>query len=265
MGARRANISALATSTSRVIQLIACFVVSAYSKDVKLKLSAMFEKSGLLMKDFIHLSLPALGSDVMWSTGVSAYAAIMGHISSDMVAANSLVMVVRNFGTVLCYGIANSCMIIVGKDLGASEFERAEEDTKRSMHLTIAAGIGGGLVVALIRPIVLHYASLSPTAMGYLSIMLLINTYYIMGTAINSSAIAGLFRAGGDSKFGFICDAVGMWAYAVPLGCIAAFVLKLPPMWVYFLVCTDEFFKWPWVIRHYRSRKWMKNITRETI
>lgn len=254
---------ALATSTSRVIQLIACMAVSLRSKDVKLRFRTIFEKSGLLMKDFVHLSLPALGSDVMWSTGVSAYAAIMGHISSDMVAANSMVTVVRNFGTVLCYGVASACMIIVGKDLGANDFERAEQDTRRSMHLTIAAGIGGGLVVALIRPVVLHYASLSTTAMGYLSIMLLINTYYIMGTAVNSSLIAGLFRAGGDSKFGFICDAVGMWVYAVPLGFLAAFVFKFPPMVVYFLMCTDEFFKWPAVIRHYRSRKWMQNITRE--
>jgi malonyl CoA-acyl carrier protein transacylase len=44
-----------------------------------------------------------------------------------------------------------------------------------------------------------------------------------------------------------------------------AAVLKLPPMWVYFLLCTDEFVKWPWVIGHYRSRKWLRNITRENV
>ena len=43
----------------------------------------------------------------------------------------------------------------------------------------------------------------------------------------------------------------------------AAAVLKLPPMVVYFLLCTDEFVKWPWVIGHYRSRTWLRNITRE--
>ena len=26
-----------------------------------------------------------------------------------------------------------------------------------------------------------------------------------------------------------------------------------------------EFVKWPWVIRHYRSKKWLKNITRENV
>ena len=62
-----------------------------------------------------------------------------------------------------------------------------------------------------------------------------------------------------------ICDTVDMWAYALPLGFLAAFVLKLPVMWVYFLLCTDEFVKWPWVLRHYFSGKWAKNITRSDL
>ena len=95
--------------------------------------------------------------------------------------------------------------------------------------------------------------------------MLLINSYYIMGGAVNATLIAGVFRAGGDSRFGFICDTVDMWVYAVPLGFIAAFVLKLPVMAVYFLLCTDEFVKWPWVFKHYRSMKWLKNITRDDL
>ena len=95
--------------------------------------------------------------------------------------------------------------------------------------------------------------------------MLLINGYYISGTAVNTVLIAGVFRAGGDSKFGLICDIIDMWVYAVPLGLISAFILKLPVLVVYFLLCTDEFVKWPWVFKRYKSEKWLKNITREDI
>lgn len=256
---------ALATSISRVVQLLACFGVSAVSKDVKLRPGAMFEKSGVLMKDFIHLSLPALGNDIVWSVGFSMYSVIMGHMGTDVVAANSLVVVVRNFGTVLCFAIASASGIYVGKEIGANQFEAAREDGSRSMKLTVAAGVAGGLVVAAVMPFVLRYAALSETAMGYLKVMLLINTYYIMGSAVNTTLIAGLFRAGGDSRFGFVCDTIDMWCYGVPLGFFAAFVLRLPPMWVYFLLCTDEFVKWPWVLRHYKSGKWIKNITRENV
>ena len=80
---------------------------------------------------------------------------------------------------------------------------------------------------------------------------------------MNTTLIAGVFRAGGDSKFGFICDTIDMWCYAVPLGFLSAFVFKLPVLVVYFLICTDEFVKWPWVLSHYKSEEWVKNITRD--
>ncbi len=114
-------------------------------------------------------------------------------------------------------------------------------------------------------PFALSRAAISAQALDYLKFMLLINTYYITGTAVNSTLIAGVFRAGGDSRFGFKCDFIDMWCYAVPLGFLAAFVLKLPPKAVYFLLCTDEFVKWPWVFKRYYSYKWAKNITREDV
>ena len=133
------------------------------------------------------------------------------------------------------------------------------------LRLTVITGALGGVIVLAVTPFVLKFASLNETAMHYLKYMLLINSYYIMGSAVNTALIAGVFRAGGDTKFGLICDTVDMWVYAVPLGFFAAFVLKLPVLWVYFLLCTDEFVKWPWVLHHYRKGEWAKNITRENI
>ena len=49
---------------------------------------------------------------------------------------------------------------------------------------------------------------------------------------------------------------------SVPLSFFCAFVLKLPPMWVYFVICMDEFWKIPFVLRYYRSYDWIRNITR---
>lgn len=256
---------ALATTLSRLTQLVACFLVSAVSKDIKIRLGSMFRKGGVLMQDFIRLSLPALGNDIVWGVGFSMYSVIMGHMGTDMVAANSISAVVRNFGCVMCFGIASASGIYVGKEIGAGHLEDAEKGGVLSLRLTVAAGALGGVLVGLATPLILRYASVSDTAAGYLKIMLAINTYYIMGAAVNTTLIAGLFRAGGDSRFGLICDTIDMWVYAVPLGFLAAFVFKLPPMVVYFLLCTDEFVKWPWVLGHYRSKKWLNNITRDNV
>ena len=256
---------ALATMLSRVIELIGCFVVSAFQKEIKLNFLYMFKKNKLLLQDFIRLSLPALGNDISWGLAFSMYSVIMGHLGADVVAANSLVTVVRNFGTTLSFGIASGGTILLGNIIGSNQMEEAKECASKLMKLTVLAGIFGGLLVLAASPFVLEFASLTETAHKYLKYMLLINSYYIIGIAVNTTLIAGVFRAGGDSRFGFICDTIDMWCYAVPLGFLAAFVFKLPVMVVYFLLCTDEFVKWPWVIGHYRSMKWLKNITRDNL
>lgn len=256
---------AIATSLSRVIELAGCLIVSALSKDIKLKFSFMYIKNALLFKDFVHLSLPALGNDIVWGVAFSTYSVIIGHLGTDAVAANSFVTVVRNLGTTLCFGFASGGGILLGKIIGENRLDAARTATKKLMKLTVISGALGGLVVLAITPFALRYASLSDTAIHYLKYMLLINTYYIMGAAVNTTLIAGVFRAGGDSRFGFICDTIDMWFYAVPLGFFSAFVLKLPVMWVYFLLCTDEFVKWPWVLKHYKSEKWLNNITRDDL
>lgn len=256
---------AVATSMSRVIELAACFAVSHFSKDIKLDVTYLFVRHKVLFADFVRLSLPALGNDISWSLAFSMYSVIIGHLGTDAVAANSFVVVVRNFGTILCFGMASAGGILLGNMIGENKLEEARDGAKKLMKLTVAAGAAGGLMIWAASPVVLSYAQLTEQAMYYLKHMLLINTYYVMGAAVNTTLIAGVFRAGGDSRFGFICDTIDMWVYAVPLGFFAAFVLKLPVMWVYFLICTDEFVKWPWVIRHYRSGKWLKNITRDDL
>ena len=256
---------AIATSLSRLVQLLACIVVSSLSKDIKLDLRYLFVRNKLLFSDFVRLSLPAMGNDLVWGLAFSMYAVILGHMSSDAVAANSFIIVVRNFGTILCFGVASAGGILLGNVIGENRLEEARRDASRLMRLTVVSGAIGGLLILASIPFVLRYAELSDQAMHYLKYMMLINSYYVMGAAVNTMLIAGAFRAGGDSRFGFICDTVDMWCYAVPLGFIAAFVLKLPVMWVYFLLCTDEFVKWPWVLKHYFSGKWLKNITRDDL
>ena len=103
-GAPKMGVSgvALATAISRVVELLGCILVSICSKEVKLDLRYLFIRNKPLLSDFVKLALPALGNDVVWGVGFSMYSVILGHLGSDAVAANSLVTVVRQFGTVLC-------------------------------------------------------------------------------------------------------------------------------------------------------------------
>ena len=256
---------AVATTLSRLFQLLGCIFVSINGAKVKLTLRTMIKRYALLEKDFFTMALPAIGNDLSWSLAFSMYSVIIGHLGNDMVAAYSITNVVRNLGTVFCFGMASAAGIIVGQILGSGEREEGIKTAHILFRLTILAGVIGGLIVFAVMPFALSHASLTEQALDYLKFMLLISTYYIMGTAVNTCLIAGIFRAGGDSKFGFICDTIDMWCYAVPLGLLSAFVFKFPVKVVFFLLCTDEFVKWPWVLKHFYSHKWARNITRDNL
>ena len=255
---------AIATAASRLIQFMGCVFVSFYLKPgVPLTFATVFARYRILEHDFFVMAMPAIGNDLVWSLAFSVYAMILGHMGDDAVAAYSIVNVVRNLGTVMCYGIGSASGIIVGQILGEGNRDEGIKAGHACLRLSVVTGIIGGLIVLALMPVTFRLVSLRETALDYLKFMLLINIYYVLGTAVNTTLIAGVFRAGGDSRFGFMCDLIDMWVYAVPLGLIAAFVLKLPVKWVYFLLCTDEFVKWPWVFKHFYSYKWAQNITRE--
>lgn len=84
----------------------------------------------------------------------------------------------------------------------------------------------------------------------------------MVAKTVNMTTIAGIFPAGGNSKFGLICDAITMWIFAVPAGFLAVFYWNLPVVIVFLIINLDEVVKLPASIIHYRKYGWLKNITR---
>ncbi|MBP5753838.1 MAG: MATE family efflux transporter, partial [Treponema sp.] len=150
-----------------------------------------------------------------------------------------------------------------GKYMGAGNLDVAERNASRLGKVTVASGVFGMVLILCLYPVLPLIAELNETASNYRFWLLIINSYSIIGCAVNTGYICGIFRAGGDAKFGFVADAICMWLVSLPLGLLAAFVFKLPPVWVYFVLYLDEFEKMPFVIVHYLKKKWLKNITRD--
>ncbi len=252
----------IATSIARFIEMIICFIYAGRQTDVKFSVACIFRRNKLLTKDFFRFSLPAVGNELVWGAAFAMYSVIMGHLGEDIVAANSVVNTVRQLGSVLCFGMAYGGAIVVGKYMGAGNMEVAERNASRLARVTILSGVLGAILLLCTYPIIPYIADLNETAAHYRNILLFINSYSLIGASINTVLICGIFRAGGDSKFGFVADTINMWCVSVPLGLIAAFVLKLPPLWVYFILFLDEFEKMPFVIHHYFKKGWLRNITR---
>lgn len=256
--------AALATVIARLIELL--FVIRENHKKevVKIRLRRILNRNQKLTQDFIKYTTPVLANSLAWGCGFTMFSVIMGHLGNDAVAANSIANIVKNIIACICLGIGAGSGIIIGNILGTGDLENAKNVGDKLCKLSIIAGIISGLVILAISPLVVSMsATLTQEAKKYLQVMLIVCSYYIIGKSINSTVISGIFCAGGDTKFGFICDTITMWVIVVPIGLFTAFTLKLPVLWVYVLLNIDELIKLPAVYKHYKKYQWVKNITKE--
>lgn len=192
--------------------------------------------------------------------GFSMYSVIMGHLGTDAVAANGIA------------NISKSCCMLLPRTWKCRQYHsgkpswcRPSAGSKRGRRDTYQ---NCDYCRNCIRPCpdclipIYHKNGRShPDSPRISAKMLLISSYYIAGKSVNCMTIGGIFAAGGDSKFGMLCDSVTLWCIIVPLGCICAFILKLPVMVVYFVLNLDEIIKLPVVYKHYKKYKWIKNLT----
>ena len=251
--------AALATVLATVVQFLwSVGYVLCRIRAVKFSLKSCEKK---LFGRFWQKTVPLLINNLAWGIGFSMYSVIMGHLGTDAVAANGIANISKNLVVCFCLGLGNAGSIIVGNRLGADRLQEAKEVGETLTKTAIIAGIVSGLVLIALSPFITKMVDLTPTSRGYLQKMLLISSYYIAGKSVNCMTIGGIFAAGGDSKFGMMCDSVTLWCIIVPLGCICAFILKLPVMVVYFVLNLDEIIKLPVVYKHYKKYKWIKNLT----
>lgn len=254
--------AALATTVSRALELLLTIYENMHRSLVCVRLKYIRNSSKKLKKDFWHYTTPVLGNELVWGCGFTMFSVIMGHLGSDAVAANSVANILKNIIACVCNGIGIGASIIVGNELGKGEMERATEYGNRLFKLAVFAGAVSGLILLAVSPVLrIFTGSLSAQAHSYLKNMMYICTYYMIGKSVNATVIAGVFCAGGDTKFGLKCDAVTMWVILIPIGMITAFVLKLPIMVVYFIISMDEIIKLPAVYRHYKKYNWVRNLT----
>lgn len=254
--------AALATSISKLMEVVWVYCESLREKRTRLRIKYCLRADKLLVKDYWVYTTPMLGDYLVWGCGFTMYSVIMGHLGSDAVAANSIANIVKNLIVSFCTGLANGGGIIVGNELGMGKLEQAKEYGRLLCRMAVISGIVSGIFLIAITPLLLSVTALSIQATYYLRWMLMLCACYMIGKSINMTTIAGIFPAGGDSKFGLICDAVTMWAFAVPIGFLAAFYLNLPVVAVFLIINLDEIVKLPAAIIHYRKYGWLRNLTR---
>ena len=256
--------AALATTIARVIELLLCLIVSAGAGYIRPALTKLFEGSRQLTLDFGRQCLPLLGGSLLWGVGFTSYTAIIGHMGTDAAAANSVAAVIRDLICCACNGIGSAAGIMVGNALGAGDLERGKEYGIRLVKISYVIGFASTALVLAVTPLVVRMVILTDEARGYLTGMMVIMAFYMIGRCVNTITINGVLDGGGDTLFDMYSLAVCMWGLAIPLALLGAFVFHWHVLLVYACTCLDEVGKIPWVMLRFRKYRWLRNLTRDT-
>lgn len=265
-GAPRLEIvgAAIGTLCARMAETLLVLLYARFkNKIVKIRLRYLYRIDRILLKDYIRYSMPVIINEMLWGLATSCNTAVIGHLGSAAVAANSVAQVARQLAQVVVFGIGNATAIWLGKTLGQGKPEYAKAYAKRFMWLSVILGAAGGLLILIIGPVISDFLTLSDQAKIYLRFMFFVMSYFVIGQAFNSTVICGILRAGGDIKFALYIDILTMWCCSILLGAVAAFVFHAPVQVVYAILMSDEIIKMPVCVWRYRKYKWLNDVTRE--
>lgn len=254
--------AAVATLIARVYEVIMCVCYSFRKGYITPKFADIFEKMGVLAKDFIKCMWPLLGAYLFWGVGFTSYTAFMGHMGEDAAAANSVTTVIRDLVCCVCDGLAGGTGIVVGNVLGAGKLEEGKCYGIKIAKIAFIVGFACALIMCILTPLMVDIVKLTDQAKIYLRQMMWIMSFYMIGRCVNTIIINGVFAAGGDTLFDMYSLAICMWGIAIPLAAAGTFFLNWPVFVVYACTCLDEVGKIPWVLAHFRRYKWVKDLTR---
>ena len=258
--------AALATVITRVVELI---IVWWYAfkkqKAIALKPSDLLKPERQMARDYVKYGAPVGFTDAQWALVGMLKAAIIGQLAREFMAANSITSSMMNLGTMFTFALAGGACVVVGKVVGAGDYDKARQYSNTIQIMFACIGVFMALLVFLLaKPFVSLYGSARESQEVYrLSVtMITIGAVTLIGTSYHASCFVGINRGAGDSRFVAMVDFICGWIVVLPATFLAAVVFKAPLPIVFLLTRIDQCFKWIIAFIRLRGDKWIKNVTR---
>lgn len=133
--------AAIGTLCARIVEMVIVLCYAYFqNRVVRIRIGDMVHVDKVLLKDYMVYAMPVVLNELMWGLGSSANTAVIGHLGSAAVAANSVAQVARQLATVVVFGISHATAIYLGKTIGEQKLEHAKAYAKRFIYLSLILG-----------------------------------------------------------------------------------------------------------------------------
>ncbi len=255
--------AAIGTLTARILEFcVVLLYILFVDKRLRLFSENPFRCEKALVKRYFSVFAPSVTSNFLWSIATPIQTGILGHLSDDAIAANSVSTTMFQYLKVMTVGEASSSAVLMGKTVGSGAGkEKIKEYSRTLQTIYIAIGLTLGTVLFFVRKPLLSIYNLTPTALSLANGIMIVLCFVFVGMAYQMPTGVGIIKGGGDVKFMLYCNVISTWAIVMPLSFLAAFVWKLPIVWVVFILNSDQIFKCVPAAIRCNGYKWIKHLT----
>ena len=258
MGARGA---AIATLISQCVNLVLMLLMFPKENSVlKKPEQEEIESSSLNWKQYLSILLPILACEVLWSLGENIYAGIYGHMGTKATAAMTLINPIQGLVIGALCGLSQAAGVIVGKKLGTGDYSDAYKASKKLIFYGAAGSIFLSGIVVLTAGFYVQIYQVEEVVKQLTVRILYAYALVAPFKVLNMILGGGIIRSGGRTKYVMFIDIIGTWCFGVPLGFLAAFALKLPIPYVYFILSLEECIRFAISVGVFRKKKWMQQL-----
>lgn len=258
MGARGAAIATLISQCANLVLMLLMFPKK--NSVLKKPEQEETENAALNWKQYLSMLLPILACEVLWSLGENVYAGIYGHMGTKATAAMTLINPIQGLVIGALCGLSQAAGVIVGKKLGTGDYSDAYKASKKLIFYGAAGSIFLSVIVVLTAGFYVQIYQVEEVVKQLTVRILCAYALIAPFKVLNMILGGGIIRSGGRTKYVMYIDIIGTWIFGVPLGFLAAFVLKLPIPYVYFILSLEECIRFAISVGVFRKKKWMQQL-----
>ena len=213
-----------------------------------------------LVRRIIKNATPTTINEFFWSFGQTMYVAAFSRISTTAYAAYQAANSIFNIFNFAAFSIGDAALILVGEKLGEGDMEYTWKLSKHLIKACILAGLVIGAITILLSQPLSGIFKLTDAGKMYTRYILIVFGATMAADLFNGLQIAGILRAGGDTKFAMISESLCIWLIAVPLAFTASLVWHLPVHLALLVTRTEMIIRGAILAKRYLSKKWMNTV-----
>lgn len=253
--------AAIGTISSRIIEvLMNSYFAFRANNEFCGKVRSYFGWDRELVNRIIKNATPTTINEFFWSFGQTMYVAAFSRISTTAYAAYQAANSIFNIFNFAAFSIGDATLILVGEKLGEGDMEYTWKLSKHLIKACLLVGIVIGTITVLLSEPLSGIFKLSEAGRMYTRYILIILGLTMATDLYNGLQIAGILRAGGDTKFAMISESMCIWLIAVPLAFTASLVWNLPVHLALLVTRTEMFIRAAILTKRYLSKKWMNTV-----